>query len=70
MEMRLSSFLRVYIVTAICFFLLPYHVLYADKIPDVRQPVAVGVVPQAGIAMPTDTGVYIGFDAEYMYKIA
>ena len=70
MEMRLSSFLRVYIVTAICFFLLPYHVLYADKVPDDRQPVAVGVVPQAGIAMPTDTGVYIGFDAEYMYKIA
>ncbi len=65
-----SFIMRIFLVALMVFVLLPSHVLYADKAPDTREPVRVGVVVQPGVAMPSDSGVYYGFDAEYMYKIA
>ena len=70
--MRNNKFfiMRILIAALMVFVLLPSRVLYADKIPDTREPVHVGVVLQSGVAMTTDSGVYYGFDAEFMYKIA
>ena len=70
--MRNNKFfiMRILIAALMVFVLLPSHVLYADEIPDTREPVHVGVVLQSGVAMTTDSGVYYGFDAEFMYKIA
>lgn len=70
--MRNNKFfvIRILIAALMVFVLLPSHVLYADEIPDTREPVHVGVVLQSGVAMTTDSGVYYGFDAEFMYKIA
>ncbi len=70
--MRNNKFfiMRILIAALMVFVLLPSHALYADKIPDTREPVHVGIVLQPGVAMATDSGVYYGFDAEFMYKIA
>ena len=70
MRIDKSVIFRICITVIMCIAMLPYQVLYADKMPDNREPVDVGVVLQPGIAMPTDKGVYFGFDTEYMYKIA
>ncbi|ORT99308.1 Signal transduction histidine kinase [Anaerovibrio sp. JC8] len=65
-----STLMRLIMVIVICLVMLPARGIHADEAPIKRQPVDVGIVVQPGIAMPTDTGVYYGFDAEFMYKIA
>ena len=70
MEIRFSSFLRFFLIYILCWTLLPCQVLYADTVPDERQTVSVGVVLQPGFVMRNESGIYFGFDAEYMYKIA
>lgn len=70
MRIKVFSILRILMAIAACLLLLPHPVLYADKVPDTRENVDVGIVLQPGIAMPTDNGVYLGFDVEFMYKIA
>ncbi|WP_295917332.1 transporter substrate-binding domain-containing protein [Anaerovibrio lipolyticus] len=70
--MRNNKYLimRIFVAALMFLVLLPSRVLYADTIPDTREPVDVGVVLQSGVAMTTSSGVYYGFDAEFMYKIA
>ncbi|MCR5177192.1 MAG: transporter substrate-binding domain-containing protein [Anaerovibrio sp.] len=61
--------LRIFVALIISIVFLPQHI-YADKVPDSRENVHVGIILQPGIAMPTGTGIYYGFDVEYMYKIS